>query len=76
MRLARAGVEAAALVNGEEKDGGIVLEEVLRAVAVMHVPVEDHNLLQAEHVLRVTGGYGNVVEEAEAHGLVVLGVVA
>ena len=53
----------------------IVLEDVLRAVAVMHVVVDDGDAVGAERA-GVRGGDGDVVVEAEAHRAVALGVMA
>jgi hypothetical protein len=44
------------------------VEDVLRAVAVVHVPVDDEHALDAVLRLRGACGDGDVVEQAEAHG--------
>src|SRR5262245_20334662 len=51
-------------------------EDVLRAVAVVHVEVDDRGALDAVLSLGVTGGDGGVVEEAKSHRARGLGVVA
>ncbi len=51
------------------------LEDILRAVAVMHVPVDDRNALQPVLLLRMTRGNRGIVEEAEAHGAHSLGMM-
>ena len=45
----------------------IVPEDVLRAVAVMDVEIDDRDALGAIDRLSVTRGDGRIVEEAEAH---------
>ena len=42
----------------------------------MHVPVDDGDAVDPMPGTEVAGGDGDVVEEAEAHGLVPLGVVS
>ena len=54
-------------MNGEEPDAAIGVEDVLRAVAVMYVPVDDHYAIE----LMLVAGRGsrdrNVAEEAKTH---------
>ena len=50
-------------------------EAVLGAVAVVHVPVDDHHPFVAQSLARPAGADGHVVEQAEAHGLVTLRMV-
>ena len=45
----------------------IVLDERLRAVAVVHVPVDDQHALDAFALARVVRADGDVAEEAESH---------
>ncbi len=45
------------------------MEHVAGAVAVVHVPVNDHHPLKAPGIERVARGNGDVVEQAEAHRL-------
>ena len=56
-RLVRAGVHHARLAG----------EDVLAAVAVVHVEIGDHHPLQPVRVKRVRRGHGRRVEQAEAH---------
>src|SRR6202012_4394862 len=51
-------------------------DDVLGAVAVVDVEVDDGHALEAAHVERVARGDGDVVVEAEAHRGVARGVVA
>ena len=70
---ARPGVERV-LVRRDVEHGRVVPEDVLGAVPVVHVPVDD------EHSLAECGarrrGNGHVVEEAEAHGPIARRVMA
>ena len=52
----------------------IFLEAVLRAVAVMHVPVENGDV-EPVRVLQIARQDGDVVEQAEAHGRAAFGMV-
>ncbi len=45
----------------------LVVEDVVGAVAVVDVPVEDHHALQAVSVERVLRRHRDVVEQAEPH---------
>ena len=51
-------------------------EDILRAIAVMHVEIDHGRAGDAVFALGVTRGDGRVVEEAKAHWLVDLGVMA
>ncbi len=53
----------------------VVAEDVLRAVAVVNVEVGDAHALQSMMIERVGGADRDVVEEAETHGVLTLGVV-
>src|SRR5205085_5778824 len=56
------------LMRGEEEDRGVVVENPLRAVAVMHVPINDGDALDLRITrLRITRGDSDRVEETEAH---------
>jgi hypothetical protein len=61
-------------VGGDVKDVGVVVERLLRSIAVMHVPVDDRDAVESARA-RVRGCNGGVVEETEAHGLVRASVV-
>ena len=63
-------------MGGAIEHVGIGPEDVLRAVAVMHVEIDDRHPLGVIALARVIGGDGRLVEEAEAHGAVLLGMVA
>ncbi len=63
-------------MGGAEQHGRIVPEDVLRAVAVMHVPVDDRDPLGPVNLLRMARRDRDRVEETEAHGLVLLGVMS
>ncbi len=64
------------LVNGVVEYRGVLFENVLGAVAVVDVGVNDAHPLDAVLHLQVAGGDGDIVEVAKPHGLVPLGMVA
>ena len=64
------------LVQRDVEDGRVVPEDVLRPVAVVDVPVDDRDPLEAELGLRRARRDRDVVEEAEAHRAVGGRVVA
>ena len=77
VELARAGKETApAPMQRDEEYVGIGLEDVLRAIAVVHVPIENRHALDAMVAPSGRGCDCGIVEEAEAECLVALGVVA
>ncbi len=51
---------------GEEPNTGVVVKDRLRAVAVVNVPIDDENTLQAQRETRCSG-QGNIVEQAKPH---------
>ncbi len=55
------------LVRAEIEDGTVLVEDLLGAVAVVHVPVDDQHLADAVLPLRISGGDAGVVENAKAH---------
>ena len=55
------------LVERDEEHGRVVAEDLLGAVSVVDVPVDDRHALEAELGLGVAGGDRDVVEEAEPH---------
>src|SRR3954447_24697390 len=57
------------LVRRAIHHGRIGPEDILRAVAVMDVKIDDRRAADAVFALGVTGGDGDIVEEAEAHRL-------
>ncbi len=63
-------------MRGDEENRGVTVEDVLRAVAVVHVKVEDENPLQPVDPLRMPRCDGDAAEDAEAHGAGGYGVVA
>ena len=71
----RAGIERP-LVQRDVEDARVVPEDVLRAVAVVDVPVEDRHPLEPMLRLRRAGRDRDVVEQAEAHRPVGRRVVA
>ena len=63
------------LVDAREKDVRVAAEHLLGPVAVMNIEIHDEDLLDVVMVFQVAGRDGDVVEEAEAHGLRPAGVV-
>ena len=63
-------------MQGEVEDARIALEDLLRPVAVVHVPVEQQHAREAVHVHGGLGGHRSAVEEAEAAHAVGASVVA
>ncbi len=63
-------------MDREERDRGIVVEDLLGAVAVVDVPVDDQDPVEPEPLDGVRRGDGDAAEQAEAHRLVGPGVVA
>ena len=57
----------AILVNGDRQHIGIVIENVLSAIAVMDVPVNNRNAFCQPARLSITDRDTNIVEQAEAH---------
>ena len=55
---------------------GIAVEGVLRPVAVVNVPIHHQDALEAVPLTQMGSGDGDVVEQAETHGAIALGVVA
>jgi len=63
-------------MHRHEMDVGLILDQGLRAVPVVHVPVDDQDSLQPVLSLRVACGYRDVTEQAEAHRPVVNSMMA
>src|SRR5690606_1713799 len=72
---ARAGIERP-LVRRDVEAGGVGLERGLRAVAVMHVEIDHGDTLATVNRAGVERPNGDVVEEAEAHGRLRLGMMS
>lgn len=50
-----------------EQDAWIILENILRSVPVMDIPINDSDTLHAMMMLRMTRRNRNIVEKAEPH---------
>lgn len=59
-----------------EQDAWIVLENILRPVAVMHIPINDGDALGTVAALRMAGRNRNIVEKAKAHSRGALGMMS
>ena len=64
------------LVGGHVEDARVAFEGVLGAVAVMDIPVQDHQLFQAQFGLKSASRHGHVVEKTKTHGAIAFCVVA
>jgi hypothetical protein len=62
-------------VQADVQDGRVLLKDVLRAVPVMDIPVKDRDPFDPMPVLRISRPYRDVVEQAETHRRVGLGMV-
>lgn len=66
----------AVLMDRDEEDAWILIEGILRPVAVVDVIVNDRNSLQPVRLLQVFGRDDDVVEQTESHPLIRLRVVS
>src|SRR5260370_13489914 len=57
-------------MQGDEEYARVLIEGILRPVAMMHVPVDDHDPLQSKYVAGVVGSDHGIVKYTEAHGLI------
>ena len=64
------------LEDADHQHALVAGDDVLGAVAVVHVEIDDRHALQAAHIERVARCDRDVVEEAEAHRLIARRVVA
>ena len=69
------GVELV-LEDADHQDALVAGHDVLGAVAMVHVEIDDGHALEPAHLQRMPRGNRHVVVEAEAHGRVAGGVVA
>ena len=67
VRAARSRDRTATRAARRRRPSRVVAEDLLGAVPVVDVPVDDRDALDAELGLRVAGGDRDVVEDAEAH---------
>ena len=58
-----------ALVGAEKEHTAITIKDVLRAIAMVYVPIHDQHLLCTVLLLRMTRADGDVVKEAKSHAL-------
>src|SRR5262249_25136446 len=65
------------LMHRKVEDRRIVVEDALRAVTVMHVPVEDRDALDVfVSLLGVARRHGDIVENTKTHGPIRRGVMS
>src|SRR5205823_432438 len=63
---ARSGIKRP-LMSAEKQYRRIGIEDILRAVAVVHIPVYDQHLFQPQFTLRITRPDGDIVKKAKTH---------
>ena len=63
------------LVSGDVEHGRIVVEGVLRSVAVVDIEIDDSNAVEAVRAAGQRSGDRDAVEDAEAHRLRRLGMM-
>ena len=64
------------LVDAAKKYRAVFFKDVLRAIAVMDVPVDDRHFVAAAFGPQVVRGHRRIIEEAKAHNLLDFGVMA
>jgi hypothetical protein len=63
-------------VQTDVQNACVVLEDVLRSVPVVDIPIKNRNVLPLVYRLSVACTHGYIVEEAEAHRLITLCMVS
>ena len=63
-------------MQGDEEDIRVVVEDLVRAVPVVDIPIDDRDPREAVRALGVARGDGDVVEDAEAHPAIGRGMMA
>jgi hypothetical protein len=64
------------LVSAEKKNTSIGIEDILCAVAVVHIPVRNQNAFRSMSALGIARCDSNAIEEAETHAARATGVVS
>ena len=64
------------LMEGGIEHTRIRLEGVLRAVAVVNIPVDDEDSFQVVNLLKMAGSNGHIIKQTKAQGGVSLGMMA
>ena len=60
----------------EKENTGIGVENILRPVAVVNVPVGNDNAFHSVFLLRIAGGHRDVIEQTKPHAAIGRGVMA
>src|SRR5690606_19380929 len=60
----------------DKQDAVVFPENILRTVAVMHIPIDDRDLAETMHLLGMPRRHGNVVVHTKAQAFVRRGMVA
>ena len=63
------------LVRAHIENAGILFEQMLGAIAVVYIPVNDENFFEIVLVLQVAGGNRDVVKKTKPQRGIVLGMV-
>ena len=64
------------LMRAEVEDRSIAIEDILRAVTVVDVPIDDRHLGDPVLLLRVARGDGDIIKQAETHAAIGRGMMA
>ncbi len=59
--MTREGIERA-LVRAAKQHAAILIKDVLRTIPMMHIPIDDGNLLSAMLLLRMSCSNGDVIK--------------
>src|SRR5262245_49570032 len=69
--LHRAGSRVGAVIMRTEiKDGTIVVEDILRAIAVVIIPINNQNSTDSMLLLKIARSDGDIVEDAKPHAAI------
>jgi hypothetical protein len=63
------------LVGAEIEYGGVGIEHLLRAIAVVHIPVDNEHAFHPMFLLHIPRRNGYLIEQTKAHGALGEGVM-
>ncbi len=64
------------LMRAEKEDGGIVFETMLRAIAVMHVPIDNQHTGEAMLLLGIACGNRDIIQQTKPHRAIGFGMMS
>src|SRR4030066_331886 len=64
------------LVSGEVKDFGVSIKGILRSIAMMDIKINDKDTVEIELSQGKFASDGHIIENAEAHGSIMSGMVS